>query len=328
MKKLIISILFVSLIFVASFSQRLLPKDTTKFIDIVTGGTFNSFPDRLIGEAFEEYFESPRWRYYKDIEEDVVEFTGTFTDETGQPATVTMRFTVKEADETFILGFWAINGEPQDNSLQYAFLEKIFIPDEKERAISVVKDGYFYDFPGKIIGEYFDDFFDDTSWDFFVSGDGLNVVEFIGHHYPEGNFEEVVMQFIVDLNERTFDIAYVGVNDETKDDAYIDTMLGNILGSPVTLVKNSYYDIYYNTMTLGEAFDWFFTDPYWSYFVSTDDLTIVDFSGSFDLGGVPAQVYIQFEVYDDGYYDLYYWEIDGSYESINAFYLLLEMIYY
>jgi len=105
MKKVVISILFVSLIFVASFSQRLLPKDTAKLIDIVTGGTFNSFPDRFIGEAFEEYFESPRWRYYKDIEEDVVEFTGTFTDEGGQPATVTMRFTVKEVDETFVLAF-------------------------------------------------------------------------------------------------------------------------------------------------------------------------------------------------------------------------------
>jgi hypothetical protein len=33
-------------------------------------------------------------------------------------------------------------------------------------------------------------------------------------------------------------------------------------------------------------------------------------------------------VYDDGSFDLYYWEIDGYYESVNAFYLLLELIYY
>ncbi|MBP7200636.1 MAG: hypothetical protein KBA21_07835, partial [Mesotoga sp.] len=70
------------------------------------------------------------------------------------------------------------------------------------------------------------------------------------------------------------------------------------------------------------------TDPYWSYFISTEDLVIVEFSGSFDLGGVPAQVYMQFEVYEDGYYDLYYWDIDEASESLNAFYLLLETIYY
>ncbi|MGC9322285.1 MAG: hypothetical protein ACP5FY_08610, partial [Kosmotogaceae bacterium] len=139
---------------------------------------------------------------------------------------------------------------------------------------------------------------------------------------------QAVFQFVVDVEQRTFEVEYLGIDDVTQDETMIDTMLNSIFATKIAVVKNSYFDVYYNWMTLGEAFDGFFYDAYWDYFVSTDDFDVVEFHGSFDLGGIPAEVLVQFEVYDDGSFDLYYWEIDGYYESVNAFYLLLELIYY
>ncbi len=328
MKKFMGILLLAVLITSFSLSQRLLPQDSARFISIVTEGTFNNFPDKLIGESFESFFEVTRWKYSRVGNENFVEFTGSFADENNVTTTVTMRFSVKEEDSTFLMDYWEINGIPQDNANQFAFLEKIFLPERADVAISVVKDGYFYDFPDKFIGETFSVFFIDGYWDYFVSSDNLDVVEFVGSYYKENGLAEAVFQFVVDVDQRTFEIEYLGIDDVTQDETMIDAMLNSIFATKIAEVKNSYFDVYYNWMTLGEAFDGFFYDAYWNYFISTDDLDIVEFSGSFDLGGIPAEVFVQFEVYDDGSFDLYYWEIDGYYESVNAFYLLLELIYY
>lgn len=327
MKKLLVLALLVSIV-VAGFSQRLTPKDATKFISIVTGGTFNNFPDKLIGEAFEEHFENPRWKYRKEGEENIVEFTGTFLDESGEMATVSMIFSVTEADRTFVLKNWSINDLAKENSEQYAFLESIFVPDTRDRAITLVREGYFYDYPDDYIGESFEEFFSEPNWGYFRSRNDEDVVEFSGKFYLDGEEVEAVFQFSVDLEERTFEVAYLGINDEVKDEDFIDFLLGSIFQSQIAAVKDSYFDVYYNWMTLGEAFDYFFTDPEWNYFLSSDEQDIVEFYGTFELGGIPADVYIQFEVFEENDYELFYWEIDGYSESINAFYLLLELIYY
>ncbi|MBN2253623.1 MAG: hypothetical protein JW701_07980 [Kosmotogaceae bacterium] len=328
MKKFMVILLLAMLITSFGLSQRLLPQDSARFISIVTEGTFNNFPDKLIGESFDSFFEVTRWKHSRVGSENFVEFTGSFTDENNVTTTVMMRFSVKEEDSTFLMDYWEIDGVPQDNANQFAFLERIFLPDRADVAISIVKDGYFYDFPDKIIGETFSVFFIDGYWDYFVSSDNLDVVEFVGSFYNEDGLAEAVFQFVVDVEQRTFEIEYLGIDDVTQDETMIDAMLNSIFATKIAEVKNSYFDVYYNWMTLGEAFDGFFIDAFWDYFVSTDDLDIVEFHGSFDLGGIPAEVFVQFEVYDDGSFDLYYWEIDGYYESVNAFYLLLELIYY
>jgi len=328
MKKFMVILLLAVLITSFALSQRLLPQDSARFINIVIEGTFNNFPDKLIGESFESFFEVTRWKYSRVGSENFVEFTGSFADENNETTTVMMRFSVKEEDSTFLMDYWEINGVPQDNANQFSFLEKIFLPDRADVAISIVKDGYFYDFPDKLIGESFSVFFIDGYWDYFVSSDNLDVVEFVGSFYNENGLAQAVFQFVVDVEQRTFEIEYLGIDDVTQDETMIDAMLNSVFATKIAEVKNSYFDVYYNWMTLGEAFDGFFYDAYWDYFVSTDDLNIVEFNGSFDLGGIPAEVFVQFEVYDDGSFDLYYWEIDGYYESVNAFYLLLELIYY
>lgn len=326
MKKTFVITVLILMLFSVVSAQRLAPRESTRFINIVSEGSFNNFPDTSIGEAFESYFEAPRWRYYREGSEDIVEFTGNFTDENGEKASVTMKFYVNESDETFVLQFWAINGTPQDNSDQYNFLLKIFVPDRSSRALSVVREGYFYDYPESLIGESFANFFSDGYWDYFVTFDDEDVVEFTGSFYLDGQLVEALFQFLVYLEDRTFETVYLEVAGESKDADYLAFILDSIFASQISIVKNSYFDTYYYWMTLGEAFDGFFTDPYWNYFLSTENQEIVEFFGTFDLGGVPAEVYVQFEIVDGDYY-LYYWEMDEYPESINSFYLLLELIY-
>ena len=67
----------------------------------------------------------PRWKYSKEGTENIVEFSGNYLDENGEAATVKMRFSVKEEDSTFIMNYWEINGVPQDNSNQFAFLKNL-----------------------------------------------------------------------------------------------------------------------------------------------------------------------------------------------------------
>lgn len=94
-------------------------------------GTPYDYPDITYGEAFEAFFGSPTWTYFKgtregsDEEYDIVEFTGTCLYQTVK-VTARIQFTLSQDGQTFEATYLAFNDVPQTNVLLYGLIEKAF----------------------------------------------------------------------------------------------------------------------------------------------------------------------------------------------------------
>ena len=72
--------------------------------------------------------------------------------------------------------------------------------------VSIVKDGNFYDYPDKTVGEAFESFFADPSWEYFESTDGKDIVEFNGKCEYYGEEVKCAIQFEVNSDDGTFEV--------------------------------------------------------------------------------------------------------------------------
>lgn len=111
--------------------------ETTKnseFVMNVKNGTLNSFPDQLIGDAFEDFFSSGDWKYFQaDTGEQVVEFTG-FCMYMEEKVKARLQFIVDEDTGNFEVGALSFNEVPQneltiETLLLAIYEENIMEPD-------------------------------------------------------------------------------------------------------------------------------------------------------------------------------------------------------
>ena len=326
MKRLRGSILFCFLLLVLSIPHTLSGATyADEVLDIIREGSFYAYPDHPVGETFASFFDGASWAYSRRGDEDLVRFSGTASFE-GVSARIEIIFSVNKAEGTFNVMAWRVAGRERDLDDLWPFLDEIFSYDSGSWAISIVRDGYFYDWPYPTVGEAFDLFFYDTYWDYFYTEEGDIFVYFIGDAWYDDAPLEVYLEFYVDLNEETFETYYMEIDEWYVDyNAYLE-MLDRIYNHPVNVVKDGSFGVLPD-MPIGNAFDTYFDDPYWEFFISTDDLDIVEFVGYVTVGDLLFEVVIQFYVEPlDEYFELFYWEIDGLSQGYEPFYLLLDGI--
>ena len=94
-------------------------------------GSPNSYPDITYAEAFDYFFGSPTWTYFRgtqegsSVEHDVVEFTGTcFYRDSEVKARI--QFTISEDGKTFEATYLSFNDVPQMNIIMYTLIDKAF----------------------------------------------------------------------------------------------------------------------------------------------------------------------------------------------------------
>ncbi|WP_341201072.1 hypothetical protein [Planomicrobium okeanokoites] len=103
-------------------------------VQIVKESYPEAYPRITIGEAFDLYFSSPKWKYFTAEEEhEVVEFTGYFLYEEVE-AKATIQFLLQE-DESFEVGAVSYNDLPQNELATDALLLSIF----EEAALQVTE---------------------------------------------------------------------------------------------------------------------------------------------------------------------------------------------
>lgn len=94
--------------------------------------------------------------------------------------------------------------------------------DDKE-IIDSVKNGYLTAYEDEEIGDAFERFFSDTSWEYFESEDGTDVVEFKGEYEKNGSTKKVRIQFGVEGED--LHIGYFEINGQAQDDFQLFTLL-------------------------------------------------------------------------------------------------------
>lgn len=95
-----------------------------EYVSVVKNGTFNDYPDVLIGEAVDDFFSNPKWKYFvSDDDFNVVEFTGRCSYDNAD-VDVLLQFMVYE-DDTFELSYFSMNDISQNLFMVSGLIEKV-----------------------------------------------------------------------------------------------------------------------------------------------------------------------------------------------------------
>lgn len=92
----------------------------------------------------------------------------------------------------------------------------VFVSGSGNIYINMVKGGSPELYPDITYGEAFDAFFDDCEWEYFESTDGKNVVEFHGDCLYGDKEVTVAMQFVVNMDEGTFEVYTASIDGEVQ----------------------------------------------------------------------------------------------------------------
>ena len=88
----------------------------------------------------------------------------------------------------------------------------ILLSYENNRHINFVKNGSPASYPNITYDEAFSNFFANRHWEYFKSDDGYDVVEFTGDCLYRDAEVTVTLQFILDVDEETFEAGYLAFN--------------------------------------------------------------------------------------------------------------------
>jgi hypothetical protein len=101
-------------------------KDDLDIVYMVYSGKFDDYPEFAIGEAFDDFFVSPRWDVFTASDSTiVVQFNGTaFEEDEGYD--IMLQFTVEPDKESWYVSYFEVDGNQQELSLLPDLLKYIF----------------------------------------------------------------------------------------------------------------------------------------------------------------------------------------------------------
>ncbi|WP_047983624.1 hypothetical protein [Ornithinibacillus californiensis] len=94
--------------------------------------------------------------------------------------------------------------------------------------ISIVQDGAFFDYPDTFVGDAFDDFFIDPTWEYFVSEEDEHIVEFNGEAEYIGENVNICLQFEVNPDTDEFEVVWADINEYEMSDADYNDLIDTI----------------------------------------------------------------------------------------------------
>lgn len=94
-----------------------------------------------------------------------------------------------------------------------------------QRAMKIVHEGSFYQYPNTTVKDAFDSYFIDPEWEYFESTNDNHVIEFKGKCYFNNELVEILVQFTVDVDNETFVVKYREKSGEImSDDVFLDLL--------------------------------------------------------------------------------------------------------
>lgn len=122
-------ILLVAAIAYAVSSSGVGAGGSDKYVQMVKGGTLDGYPQKTVGDAFDDFLDNPKWE--SSLSEDGERFVNVkggavYAD---KEVELVVQFLVDEAAEIFNYNACEINGVPQNNLIFWNLLETIYNVD-------------------------------------------------------------------------------------------------------------------------------------------------------------------------------------------------------
>lgn len=132
----------------SNVSSILQSENGYEYVASVKNGSPFAYPDKTYGEAFENFFGSPKWRYFLGTKEgldnnndgvsdstegnvDIVEFTGYCTYQDVEVKAL-IQFTLSREDDTFEATYLSFNEIPQNYLMLTNLIDVVFTNGEQE----------------------------------------------------------------------------------------------------------------------------------------------------------------------------------------------------
>lgn len=123
-KAKIMAIFLIIMCIIGGVRSYVINYETEKMIDVVKEGFLSGYDRKMIGRAFDSYFENPSWEYFESASGvDIVEFNGTCM-YNSKSCKVKIQFIVR--GEGFKVDHFSIDNEVQTYDVYFDLLEEIY----------------------------------------------------------------------------------------------------------------------------------------------------------------------------------------------------------
>jgi hypothetical protein len=159
-------------------------QQNNEYVLAVKGGSLETYPNITYEQAFESFFDSPRW-IYKQIVDDGEEFKGKqlveFTGDcsyNNAPVKARFQFLLDMNAGTFETYALSFNEVPQIDLIKYSLIEKAFQEYASENDVSEEEEyNQSYDDPPVSYEDEYEDYYEEEGNDYDPAGDGIDYDE-------------------------------------------------------------------------------------------------------------------------------------------------------
>lgn len=104
--------------------------------------------------------------------------------------------------------------------------------DERSNEVLFIKNANFNDYPSSEgysnIGDAFENYFEDTTWEYFQGDNGKYIVEFNGTYNHDGKIADCCIQFEL-YDDKTFNIDFISRDEENIEGAEESELLRDVM---------------------------------------------------------------------------------------------------
>ncbi len=155
--------------------------------------TLNEYGPKKVSEALSDYFNTYTIKVQNEPFRAVLEINGV--SKLAEYIKILVNVTRQNDKLSFVISEMVLNGSELSASQMTTALSKMFGKMDSSNLVSIVKDSYLNEYPGKKIGEYFEKFFPSFSW--AIKDPTNGIVLFVGRGNFGGQDKIASVEFVV-----------------------------------------------------------------------------------------------------------------------------------
>ena len=154
MKKQVAIAVFLCLFFLVGCGSE--PNTLTSLnpkVNVIKEGSFDTYPDIKIGDAYAAFFENPQWNYFENKDGvRVIEFSGSCMYREVE-VKAKQQFILNKMDDGFQIGALSFNDVPQETQISDGLIQKVFQSYREELVIGKIKKNLYGQWEHSLTGK-------------------------------------------------------------------------------------------------------------------------------------------------------------------------------
>ncbi len=183
---------------------------------LFVNSTLSEYGPKKVSEVLSDYFNTYTLKVQNEPFKAVLEINGV--SKVGEYIKIFVHSTRQNDKLRFVISGMVLNGSELSVSQMTTALSKMFGKMDSSNLVSIVKDSYLAEYPGKKIGEYFEKFFPSFTW--AVKDPTNGIVLFVGRGSFDRQDKIASLEFIVSKSGAVSIVKFTLDNEELQKVSY------------------------------------------------------------------------------------------------------------